>query len=205
MFETIILLFTIGLLAIISPGPDLFLVLRNGSRYSRRAALCTVPGITLGIMVHITYCILGIGVVISNSIFLYTLIKWCGALYLITIGFKALLSKGTVEIPAAGIEAREGNCWQAFREGFLCNVTNPKVTLFMLSVFTQVIDPGTPLWQQLVFSSVFVFQTIFYFSFIVICMQLSIVRTTLGRISKVVDRAFGAILMGLGVRIAISD
>lgn len=97
MWETAALLFVIGLLAIISPGPDLFLILRNTSRYERQAALATVWGITGGILVHIAYSIAGIAILISQSIVFYNALRLAGAGYLIYIGWKSLRSRPPVE------------------------------------------------------------------------------------------------------------
>lgn len=207
MVETLGLLFVIGLLAIVSPGPDLFLILRNAARYERSAALCTVWGITLGILVHIGYSIMGIAVVIAESVLIFTCIKICGAFYLMFIGVQSLMSQGTARtVEMAPEKIREaGGHRRAFKEGFLCNVTNPKVTLLMLSVFTQVISPNTPVWQQLVYGSVFVVQTIVYWSLLVICMQRPFVKQFVEAGKSVLDRIFGVLLFGLGIRVLIAD
>jgi RhtB (resistance to homoserine/threonine) family protein len=206
MFHTIGLLFVIGMLAIVSPGPDFFLILKNASLYDRRAALATVAGITIGIMIHISYCIMGIGILISKSILLYSLIKYAGAAYLIYIGFKSLQSRPRA---LAGVatngESQSASVRRAFMEGLICNVTNPKVTLLMLSVFTQVISPQTPALEQIVYGSVFVVQTIVYWSLLVLVIQRKEVQNLLGRIQHQIDPAFGGILIALGLKVAMSD
>lgn len=85
----------VHLLAVASPGPDFALAVKNALSGSRSGALWTCAGIAAGILVHVTYCLLGIGLVISQSILLFTTIKWIGALYLIFIGWKALTSKAS--------------------------------------------------------------------------------------------------------------
>lgn len=205
MLHTVLLLVGINILAIISPGPDLFLILRNSSRYTRRAALCTVWGITLGIVIHIAYCILGIGLVIANSVMLFNLIKLLGAAYLIYIGIKSLRSSSAPLVTEEARAERSADCWLAFREGLICNVTNPKVTLMMLSVFTQVITPGTLVSEQLVYGSVFVVITILYWSGLVLFMQKQRVRSFVSGIQTAVDRVFGGILIALGLKVAFSD
>lgn len=74
--------FSLGLIAVISPGPDFALTLRNSLAYSRQAGICTAMGITVGHIVHATYCLVGIGAIISRSILLFNIIKWLGAAYL---------------------------------------------------------------------------------------------------------------------------
>jgi len=205
MLETLTLLFVIGMLAIVSPGPDFFLILKNASTYPRRAALATVGGITLGIVVHITYCILGLGWIISRSVLAYSLIKYAGALYLLYLGYRGLVARDRSILSPKEVYRASVTMRRAFMEGFLCNLLNPKVTLFMLSVFTQVIDPGTPQSQQVIYGGVFVFQTIFYWSALVLVVQQRHVQEFISRIQGVVNKVFGTILIALGLKVAFSD
>lgn len=78
------------LLAVVSPGPDFILCARNSLTYSRRIGLWTAFGFSLGIALHMVYCIAGIAVVISQSILVFNILKWVGALYLIYIGVQSL-------------------------------------------------------------------------------------------------------------------
>lgn len=83
---------TITLLAVISPGADFAMVSRNSMFLSRRAGLLTALGISLGVLVHVTYSMLGIGLLISQSILLFNLVKFAGAAYLIWLGIGMLRS-----------------------------------------------------------------------------------------------------------------
>ncbi len=143
---------TIHMLGVMSPGPDFALISRNSLVYSRRTGILTALGLALGILTHLTYTIVGIGVLIAQSIVLFTIIKFLGAGYLIYIGYKSLRSKKReavteiTEVPKPDLSA-----WQAIRNGYLTNILNPKVTLFFLSVFTQVISPTTPAEMKIVY------------------------------------------------------
>ena len=94
MWETVLTITVIATLAMISPGPDFVLVVKNAARYSRRAALATTVGINLGIAVHMSYCILGLALIIAQTPWLFGLLKYAGAGYLIWIGVQALFSRG---------------------------------------------------------------------------------------------------------------
>src|SRR3990167_6853963 len=85
----------IHFLAVISPGPDFIMILRNSLIYSRKKGMFSAVGLGLGIMVHIIYSLVGIGLLISQSIVLFNIIKFLGAGYLIYIGVKSLLSKSS--------------------------------------------------------------------------------------------------------------
>jgi hypothetical protein len=81
------------LIAVISPGPDFAMVLRQSITFGRRTAVWTSVGIGTGILVHVTYSLLGIGLLVRSSVLAFNILKWLGALYLAWIGLKALRSK----------------------------------------------------------------------------------------------------------------
>src|SRR5438874_2029674 len=83
----------IHLLAVMSPGPDFAMVTRNSLLYSRKSGIYTSLGMSLGIMVHVTYCLLGIALIVSRSIVIFSIIKYVGAAYLMYIGYKSLRAK----------------------------------------------------------------------------------------------------------------
>src|SRR5437764_750178 len=88
--------FTIGLLMLLSamlPGPDFALVTKNSILHSRRSGFFTSLGIGTAILIHITYCVLGLGAIISQSVLLFSIIKFIGAIYLLYLGITAILTK----------------------------------------------------------------------------------------------------------------
>lgn len=194
----------VHLLAVASPGPDFALAVKNAVSGSRRGALWTCAGIAVGILVHVTYCLLGIGLVISRSIVLFTTIKWIGALYLMFIGWKALTAKASrTAIDRSGI--RREQAWHRwFLEGFLCNALNPKATIFFLALFTQVISPATPLWTQAFYGLYMTTQTFVWFAGLSLLLDLPPVRETISRLHGVIDRVMGGILIALGLKVAFA-
>lgn len=125
-------IFSVCVIAIfmaMSPGADFVMVTRNSMLYSRSSGLYSSLGVSAGIWVHVVYSIAGLAVVISNSILVFSMIKYLGAGYLIYIGWKTIRSKsapddysGTVKKQLAG--------FTAFKIGFTTNALNPKTTLF---------------------------------------------------------------------------
>ena len=89
----LIAVITITLLAVISPGPDFAMVTRNSLMLSRRAGMLTALGIGLGVLVHVTYTLVGVGLLIQQSLWLFNAIKLVGAVYLIYLGVKMLRAK----------------------------------------------------------------------------------------------------------------
>ncbi len=94
---------------------------------------------------------------------------------------------------------------QGFLEGLSCNLLNPKATLFFLSVFTQMIDPGTPIQEQAVYGLVLVVWGIVYWSLLVLFVQHPIVQRGIASSGKAIDKIFGGILIALGLRVALAD
>jgi RhtB (resistance to homoserine/threonine) family protein len=195
---------TLTFLAAASPGPDFVMVTRNSLVHSRKAGIYTGFGISLGICVHMIYCTLGLAVVISQSVMLFNAIKWAGATYLIYIGGKMLLSKGTVvaETPAQNKSAMTQ--FAAFKSGFFTNLLNPKATMFFLALFTQVIDPQTPALVMLVYAASIVLIGLIWWTFVAVVLTNSHVKQAFLRVSKWIDRLCGGLLIALGIRLALS-
>ncbi|KKW39994.1 MAG: Lysine exporter protein LysE/YggA [Candidatus Peribacteria bacterium GW2011_GWC2_54_8] len=194
----------IHFLAVVSPGPDFAIVTRNSLSYSRRDGVATAAGCGLGILVHVSYSLLGIGFLISRSILLFTIIKYIGAAYLIYIGWKALVSKSEEVSALCARKLRPITLRQAFCNGFLTNVLNPKATLFMLALFTQVIEPSTPVAVQAFYGIYMGVATFVWFSFVASVFSLRAIRQCLGGIQSGIERAMGAVLIALGLKVALS-
>ena len=129
--------------AIVSPGADLAMVMRQSLMHGRRAAIVTSFGIGTALMVHVTYTILGLGLIISQSIALFNIVKWCGVAYLLYIGIKALRA-GKTDLTAHDADAAAPESSQsalkAFGLGFAVNALNPKAVFFFLSIFSTVVS-----------------------------------------------------------------
>ncbi len=204
LFTDWLTVFSLGLLAVVSPGPDFALTLRNSLVYSRKAGIYTALGITVGHIVHATYCLIGIGAIISKSILLFNILKWVGAGYLIYIGIKSLRAKKqSYEI--SNLQGTKNiSPWAAFRVGFLGDVLNPKTTLFFLALFTQIIRPGTPLTAQALYGATIVFLALVWYTLIAVLISQPIVKNTLQSISHWLERITGAVLIALGLRLAFA-
>lgn len=211
LLTQIITIAAVHLLAVISPGPDFAIVVRNSLVYSRKIAVYTALGIALGISVHVAYSILGIGLLISQSILLFNIIKYIGAGYLIYIGVKSFRSKPTPETAATpdaqtSQQAKSAvTNTSALWSGFLTNVLNPKATLFFLALFTQVIDPQTPKYIQLVFGIEMMIITFLWFGLVAIAFSHSALKPKLTKFQNKLEKITGAVLIALGVKVALSS
>ncbi|WP_009631886.1 LysE family transporter [Synechocystis sp. PCC 7509] len=194
----------IQLVAIMSPGPDFAIICRNSLVYSRRTGIYSALGISLGILVHVTYTLVGIGVIISKSIVLFSFIKLLGAAYLIYIGYKSLKAQPSGKINATKSK-HDLSRQQAIRIGFITNILNPKVTLFFFSLFTQVISPNTPVSIRALYGlQMFVF-TLGWFTLLAVAISHPIVKKRFLSMSHYIEKTMGVILIALGIKVALES
>lgn len=200
--DEFIMIGLIGLLGAISPGPDFVVVTQNTLFHGRRAGICTAIGITLGCMIHLTYCVIGIGVVVAESIVWFNLIKYLGCAYLLYIGWQALRAKTTTQFITNSNYPTELCDSEAIKKGFLANLLNPKATLFFVSVFSQVIDPSMPRPIQALLALEFLIIGFSWFSFLSFILSFSTLKTWLLKWQVTFERMMGGALILLGLKVA---
>jgi RhtB (resistance to homoserine/threonine) family protein len=198
----------IGSLAVISPGPDFLIVTRNSLLYSKRVGLATALGIAAGNVWWIAASILGISYIISQTVFLFHAIKWLGALYLIYLGMCSLTIRrqGNESRTEGGERSRSSMAvGEAFRIGLLTNLLNPKCALFFVSLFSVVIHPETPIIFQCVYGAEIMIIAVCWFSLLATVLSVERVKAVFGRCSTWLERVTGALLIALGVKVALSS
>lgn len=204
-FITIILTVAlIHLLAVMSPGPDFIMIARNSLVYSRRTGIYSAIGLGLGILVHIIYSLIGIGLLIAKSIILFNLIKFLGAAYLIYIGFKSLTSKTSHLNLSNENHKSDISKLAAVRIGFITNVTNPKATLFFLSLFTIVISPNTPFFVKLIMGAEMSTVTSLWFILVAYLITHHLIKSRIEKVQNFAEKFIGLVLIFLGIKVALS-
>jgi RhtB (resistance to homoserine/threonine) family protein len=193
-------------LAVVSPGPDFAMVTRNSIIYSRKTGIYTSIGIALGIMVHVTYSLLGIGFIIAKSIILFNIIKFIGAGYLIYIGYKSLKAQPSEVIASdMNVVKKDISTWESIKTGFLTNALNPKATLFFLALFTQIINPLTPKIVQFAYGIEMMTITFIWFTIVSLFFSNSLIRNRIGKVQHYIERVTGVVLIGLGIKVALAS
>lgn len=191
--------------AIVSPGADLAMVMRQSIVHGRRPAIITSFGIGTSLMFHVTYTILGLGLIISQSIYLFNIVKWCGVAYLIYIGIKALRA-GQTEIQVDHTEGsgpvKSQSAAKAFGLGFAANALNPKPVFFFLSIFSTVVHAHTPMMIKFGYGLVMATCLIAWFVGVSMFMTTPRMRAAFTRASKWIDRASGVVFIALGLKLA---
>ena len=195
---------TITILAVISPGADFAMVTRNSMILSRRAGVLTATGISLGVLVHVAYSMAGIGLLIAKSIVLFSLIKFAGAAYLIYLGFTMLRAKKADPDEAANTVAPLSD-FAALKIGFFTNALNPKTTLFVVALFTQVISPSTPLAVQLGYGAFMSLAHLVWFALVAYAFSSDAARRFVASSRHIIERSIGTALVALGLGLAMAS
>lgn len=201
LLMTVIIIHILGL---VSPGPDFVIAVKHSLQYSRATGFWTALGIGLGIIVHVSYCFLGIAFIVSQSILLFNIIKLCGAGYLIFLWIKALLSWKSDQTVVTTEQQQDISPLTAIKIGFLTNALNPKATVFFLWLFTTVVPVHISLINQIAISSTMVVLTIVWFSIVVFLFTQKKVQRAFNTYSYWIMKIFWAVLVWLGLKIALT-
>lgn len=190
------------ILAAISPGPDFAMVTKNSLMYTRRHGIATALGISISLLIHTSYCILGLALVVSQSLLAFTLIKTMGAVYLVYIGIKSLLAKRTHMQAMYQHASHLITLRQAFYQGFWGNLLNPKAILFLLAFFTLIVKPNTSTWLEAGYGVEIAVIHMIWFSFLAYVLTHMHVKKHLERAQYYIVKVMGVLLVAFGVRIA---
>lgn len=198
-------LMAIFVLMVITPGADLAMVIRQSMMQGRRAAVVTSFGIGLSLLFHMSYTILGLGLIISQSVLLFNIIKWCGVAYLIYIGIQSLRAGQQSSEPDMPVEKRSTkpqSLRKAFLLGFAANALNPKAVFFFLSIFATVISVSTPAPIKFGYGLVMSAGVISWFVAVSFFMTTPRMRAIFDRAAKWINRGSGLVFISLGLKLA---
>ena len=208
-----LLMATAHLLAVMSPGPDFAVVSRHAISFGRRCALFTSVGVGCAIMVHIGYTLVGIGLLISQTPWVFDIFKFVAAAYLCYIGWGALQSPKPAESEQhksheqqfAEKDALAPSDRKSFVMGFMTNGLNPKATLFFLSLFTVIVAIDTPMEVKVFYGIYMSIATAAWFCFLSIILTLANVRGFFLLRGYLFDRIMGIILILLAIKLVFSS
>lgn len=205
MFLNLCTVAVVSLLAAMSPGPDFFIVLKNSMSYSRRIGILTAIGICMALFVHLSYTMVGIGLLMSEGSLFYNLVKYCGATYLFYLGSKNFYySFKKKEKKEVVIDTQSISAQAAFRQGFLTNLLNPKCALFFVSLFSQFVMEGTSFFVKIEYALINWTVSLFWFIALSYLVTTKALTTKIGQFQTIIDRLMGAALMLLSLKVLVS-
>lgn len=188
---------SICLLGAMSPGPSLAVVLQQTLSGGRKNGLVAAVSHGLGIGLYALLCISGIAVVITTSPLLFTGLQWLGAGYLLWLGYKGLRAQKSADATLSITPTTSS----AARDGFLVVFLNPKVAVFFIALFSQVIGSETTLMARLAYAATAMFIDMGWY--IIVAWSFSNPRWLRYLRQNLVwlERAFGVILIALALRL----
>ena len=201
MTEKLLLVMGVTTLCMLSPGPDMILVMRNTLTASRRSGGLTALGVLTGNMVHIAYCTLGIALLLSRSPTAFNVLRIASAIYLVYLGVQSLRNGSTTRAESKAAPGRPPA--NAYWQGYVNNVLNPKGSLFYLGVFTQLITPEMSFAQTALLIAVMVSVSAVFWIVFVQTLHLPMIRSGLAKSTLAIDRVFGVVLILFGARVAL--
>ncbi len=183
----------------LTPGADMMFTIASGAAGGARAGAAAAVGISMGSLVHSVLAAIGLAALIATHPMAYEAIRWAGVAYLIFLAVQMWRADPHVEHMEGTALMR-----RAFKRGFLTNILNPKVALFVLAFLPQFTDPTIgPLWQQIVLLGVMlaVFDGTLYVALGVLAGYFGDgIRRGAGIMNKFAALIFG----GLAVRLAVN-
>jgi threonine/homoserine/homoserine lactone efflux protein len=204
MIEAAWLLFVAtSLLVIATPGQDMILVMSRSVALGPAAGVVTAAGVSIGLVGHTILAALGLGAILRASEMLFTGLKLAGAAYLVWLGI-GLLRTGNAELALRGVSARSSV--RLFADGALSNLSNPKIAIFYFAFLPQFVPAGAahPTLSMLALGLVFAGLTFLVKAPVgLFAGLLSGWLRARPRALVWLHRASGAVLVGLGVRLAM--
>jgi threonine/homoserine/homoserine lactone efflux protein len=195
-----------GILLNLTPGPDTMYILARGTARDVKAGVLSALGIGAGSLVHTFAAAMGLSVILWSSATAFLVVKYIGAAYLIYLGISMMRSKVDT---GAGRFADENasSGWTIFAQGMLCNVLNPKVAVFFLAFLPQFVDPtaGRTVLPLLLLGFIFITTgTTWCIILGLLGGKVSDVLRRTQALGTALNRVAGAVIIGLGARLALA-
>ena len=168
MPEQLIAFLIASILLTFSPGPDIIFVLVQGMSKGKKAGIITTLGLASGILVHTSLVAFGVSAVIKQSETLFLFIKIFGALYLFYLAFRVFKSDSDFSLTSKSVIIDRKRA--LFKQGFIMNVLNPKVTIFFLAFFPRFLwdMEGSTVYQFYILGLLVMLLTIIIFGLVAI-------------------------------------
>ena len=201
--ETLLAFLAATLVFAAMPGPAILYAAARALAQGRGAGLRAAMGIALGGLVHVAAAALGLSALFHAVPVLYAGVKIAGAAYLVWLGIGMLRARAEV---IAVPQAAEVTARRAFRQSVLVEVLNPKTALFFVAFLPQFVDPAAafPVWVQFVVLGVTVTAIFGLADVVAVVFAAAVAGRVAGsaRAAAWANRAGGAVLVGLGLRLA---
>lgn len=198
MFALFLLVAGTHFAALLSPGPDFFLLIRTALAKGRRQADGCAWGIALANLLSMLLVLFVLGLLPGEGGWLWRGVQGLGGLYFVWIGAQALASRRDLALPQ-GDQVLLGNRWRGLRQGVLASSLNPKLPLFYAGLFGVLREAAIPGWGLGLAMAWMTLVVLFWDLALVRLLDQPRWRTWLQRRVRWLDRGCGALLLVLGV------
>ncbi|MFA5264961.1 MAG: LysE family translocator [Opitutaceae bacterium] len=190
------LFFLTVIVATVTPGPSMLLALNHGIRFGTRRTLASASGNAFATALQCAVSLAGLGLILAKTAWVFTLLRYLGAAYLIYLGLTLFFSKS--QAPVAG-HAGHGR-HSLFMEAFVVTLGNPKAIFFFSALFPQFITDGSLTFAKAAWMLLF----IVFVTFVSMMLYASLGQRIQGLLAQVhlrriFDRVIGASFVGLGL------
>lgn len=199
----------VHLLAVASPGPSTVLVIQTAAVSGRRAGLLAAFAMMLGALVWAAAALFGLQALFARFEWLYLAFRIAGALYLIYLAYMLLRHAGAplpeADPSAANPSAVRASAWQGFLKALLLQLSNPKVMVFMGSIFISLLPAQPPSWMDATVLAIVAVNEFTWFALLALLFSGGAARAFYRRTKLWLDRLMGGVLGLLGARLLVSE
>lgn len=185
----------------LTPGNDMIYVISRTLSQDFKGGLYSAFGVCIGCFVHIAAAVFGLSIIIAKSAFIFGIIKFTGAAYLIYLGVKALIKQVYI---TKETHLQKANHWKLFKQGIITNALNPKVAIFFLSFLPQFINVSSHSFKFQLLTLGIWFDLQGTFILIIVAFLVSKSRNFIKQNPKfwnIQEKLTGLILVGLGLKL----
>lgn len=190
-----------AIVLVLVPGPDFAVVTKNTLAAGRRRGSWAAAGVTCSNAVQGAAAAAGLGAVITGLQPLFEAVKWAGACYLVCLGVQSLRSAIRAEYPPLDAGGADGAALDGWRQGFLSNITNPKVLIFYLAVLPQFLPARAGAAVLLLFALSHAVLSLGYLLLLTLVLQRARKTLERRRVRRALDATTGAVLLGFSARL----
>ncbi len=192
------------LLAIATPGPTFVVVSSHVVAGDRRAGFLVTLGVLLATLTWASMAAAGLGTLLSQQPWLYSMLKWVGGLYLGWLGLKTLRDAWYGKPQHVRSAAATSGGWSAVRAGFTTNMANPKVVAYYASLFGVLIPADAPTVMFVSAVVVALIVSALWWCFITLFFSMPVIQGIYVRSRRSFDAIMGVVLIGLAGRLVFS-
>ena len=191
----------VHLMAVASPGPSTVLVIQTAAVSGRRAGLLAAFAMMLGALAWAAAALYGLQILFACFEWLYVAFRVGGALYLLYLAWM-LIGHAGAPLPEADPASVRGGAWQGFTKALLLQLSNPKVMVFMGSVFVSLLPAQPPAWMDATVLCIVAFNEFAWFALLALLFSGETARAFYRRTKLWLDRIMGGALGLLGLKLA---